>query len=544
MKLNKIIAIIVLLLFALGTFAPIALAKDGGDYQQELDNLNHQFEEVQGQYNTDVYSVIEFSTAEDATTALTSLNSLKTKLSGIQSKTDTIRTELLSEASQGNFQSGDGSEKDYVLNQVNTFVGKLSSTEGLFKKAGDALTMIDVHEEARLVYTEAEIKLDELHGLQAEILDLIAKKGDVNTVGSKMNELGSLVNKVKASEKKMQDNNKKNELVQQDFANDYDELQKNLGTISKSPGKVVEYGYAYFAVYSAGPNGIPLIKSDLAKVSKEHNTLLCAKKSTDTTKIALTGIRNDINDAMETMVLVRSTATEWKNGYLEADANKLISELATLEADAKKAIAQTVGTDCSSTPTPTPVVKDEWIEFSDLDNEFDDIEKDYFFYKKKVEKARTQKDSKDEKKYEDKLKDLDDNVEDLAKKIKNLDDKVGKNTSIKDQKKLLSKIENLEEDAEELEDDIEKSIKGTASTSVTPSSSTISVNNFVPKNPSSTSGSVLVEKINFPTFVETQPVVQEVGEDSFAEVALLIGGIVIIIVVIMFLLAAMLIKKK
>jgi hypothetical protein len=549
MKLNKIIAIIVLLLFALGTFAPIALAESTEDYQKKLDDLEFQYIELQDQYSTDIFSVIEPVVTSDADAARLKLDSIENKLWDIESGVYQIRGSLLYEVSQGNFQVGDGSDKDDLLNRINAFIGELSLAQGFFWKSEEALDMMVAYERAVAAHKIASVDLDRTYGLQAQIEDLIYQKGSPSLVETKTYQMNNAVKDVQDAIFEMVDNQYENELISNEFGNKFKELISDLENLADNAKGLDEYAFAYVVVYDLAPESLVSLKASHTKLAKEHNELLCAKKSTSTVLLALKKIESDISQGTEALVIAREVAGDSYNEYMKTDANDLVNDFVVFDSEVDKTIAKNVGTDCSSTPTPTPtptpVSKDEWIEFSDLETDYDEIEDDYFFYKKKVDKARTQKDSKDEEKYEDKLKDLDDNVEDLAKEIKDLEDKVEKNTSIKDQKKLLDKIEEFADDAEKLEDDIEKVIKGTASSIVSPSSSTISVNNFVPKSTTPNSGTVLVEKINFPTgLTQTQPVVQQAGEDSFAEVILLIGGIVIIIVVIMFLLAAMLMKKK
>ena len=373
MKLNKIIAIIVLLLFALGTFAPIAFAATLESYQIKLEDLGFQYIELQDQYNLDIYSVIEFSVTKDAEDARNKLHSIENKLWSIENGVYQVRGDLLYEVSEGTFQVGDGSEKDDLLNQVNAFIGELTFTQGVFWKSEDALDMMVTYEKASKVYETASVDLDRSTGLQVQIEDLIYQKGSASLVESKFHLMDSVVKSVEDAKNDLQFAQMSNELLQKEFTDKFNILIIDFDNLLGNTIGMGEYAYAYILIYDLAPKELTDLKAKHTKLAAEENTLLCDKKDTSTVKIALNSVKSDINEGMNYLYGASYTAFNNYNAYLESDADELIGDYNAFLKEIDSTLAKVVGTDCNpNTPTPktpTPTVKDEWVEFTELEDD-------------------------------------------------------------------------------------------------------------------------------------------------------------------------------
>lgn len=290
------------------------------------------------------------------------------------------------------------------------------------------------------------------------------------------------------------------------------------------------------------PAKVSTLKTELAEFKAGLNTELCAGKDGKLYKLALDKLRIDADNFAEEAADDAETAKENFYTKLEVKFELLQKDFEKVEDDAKAAAAVTKGENCGTTTPPpannTPT--DEWKLFDQYDADFEAHEDDYYDYKKKYEKAKYDNDSKDIKKYDNKLDDLENDVDDTIDDVEDLIDVVEKKKeAVKDYKKLLNKLDDLVDDLDDLKDDIDAVLKGKTSASSTSSSV-----NFVPAKTTSVPTKTTTPAVNTVTF--TPPVAQQpvaAAQDDFVELALLGGGVLVVGVLILFLLAMLFLRK-
>ena len=178
-------------------------------------------------------------------------------------------------------------------------------------------------------------------------------------------------------------------------------------------------------------------------------------------------------------------------------------------------------------------------KYDKYNTDYEELEDDYYYNKKKYEVAISEKDQSDKDKYKKKLGQVDDDLKDLKDDINDLIDEVEKKD--KNNKDLLEDLDNLKDDIGSLRDKI-SSVTGSSSSS-TSSDNILKTSLNAPKSTQSNQGSeVEVEKLDFSNLINTAAVTDPVTESGFStKMYLLIAGIVVLVIAIIFLLAILLI---
>ena len=205
--------------------------------------------------------------------------------------------------------------------------------------------------------------------------------------------------------------------------------------------------------------------------------------------------------------------------------------------EVKIIVSKETGTPADPDPTD-PLTKNTYEKkYDEYKEDFDDLEDDYYFYKKKYEVAVFDKDQSDKNKYKKKLDKVDDDLKDLKDDIKDLIDDVEEKD--KDNDDLLDDLEELKDDLNSLRDKI-SNISGKSSTS-TSSGNILSTKFPATNKDKATSNNVEIQKMDFSHLVNTATVQDTVAESGFSnKMYLLIAGIVILVIAIIFLLAILL----
>ena len=175
----------------------------------------------------------------------------------------------------------------------------------------------------------------------------------------------------------------------------------------------------------------------------------------------------------------------------------------------------------------------EWEQYEELDEKYEDFEDDYFYFKKKYEKAFNEDDDHDLDKYEDKLDELDDDLKDLKDEVEDLIDVV-EDSNLSDEEDLLDKLDTLEDDLKDLREKIGKVLSGEEDEEET---YTFNDNYYLPSSNNDEGSQVTIEPFEFPT---ANNVVNEPTTNAWEEMrltALIIAGIIILLAVVIFLVA-------
>jgi hypothetical protein len=190
-------------------------------------------------------------------------------------------------------------------------------------------------------------------------------------------------------------------------------------------------------------------------------------------------------------------------------------------------------------PVVDDEVSDEESKYNELRNRYNEADNDYDRFKRRYREAVEDEDSRDIERYENELRDVREESEDLEEDIEDFIEELEDDNDNDQYDDLINDLENLEEDVEELNENVVRTLRGENRNS--DSLNTI-VPRVVPEQVTPEPQVVVVQDPTVANGITGASVVntQASGWENFRAYGWIIGGIIILLALIVFLVAVLL----